>query len=163
MKGIGPIQVAILCAASAGSLSSCGEKRPNNGEVGALMDTSRAWSASVKSGDVNWIVSFWTDDAIVMMPGEPIRRGKGEIAPFVEQSLKTPGFSISWEPIEGTISKSGDIGYLIERERMTFPDGHGGIIQRIGRGVTVWKKQPDGSWKNAPDVSQAVKESVLRH
>jgi len=127
------------------------------------MDTSRAWSASVKSGDVNRIVSFWTDDAIVMMPGEPIRRGKGEIAPFVEQSLKTPGFSISWEPIEGTISKSGDIGYLIERERMTFPDGHGGIIQRIGRGVTVWKKQPDDSWKMVVDTFNsdlAVKSQV---
>ena len=163
MKWIRPIKLAILCAASAATLSSCSDKQSDKEGVNALMETSRAWSAAVKTGDVNRIVSFWTDDAVVMMPNEPIRRGKGEILPYVVQSLKTPGFSISWEPIEGTISKSGDIGYLIERDRVTFPDGHGGIIQRVGRGVTVWKKQPDGSWKDALDISQAVNESVQRH
>ena len=140
------VAVAALCG--------CDEKRSTDADLKALMDTSRAWSKSVQSKDVTKIVSYWTDDATLMMPGEPLRRGKGEIEPYVAQSLKTPGFSISWEPLEGAISKSGDLGYLIERERITFPDGHGGIVQRIARGVTVWKKQPDGSWKNVVDISQ---------
>lgn len=163
MALIRPFNVVLLCTASVATLSSCGYKHSSDHDVKALMDTSRAWSASVKSGDLDKIVSFWTDDAVVMMPGEPVRRGKGEIRPYVQQSLKTPGFSISWEPIEGSISKSGDIGYLIERDHVTFPDGHGGTTERIGRGVTVWKKQADGSWKNALDISQAVSESPLRH
>ena len=154
---------AILSVAFTVSLSGCGAQDHSNADLKALMATSRAWSKSVESGDVKKIVSFWTDDAVVMMPNEPERRGKGEITPYVQQSLKTPGFSISWEPIEGAISKSGDIGYLIERDKVTFPDGHGNIVHRIGRGVTVWKKQADGSWKNALDISQAITETVQQH
>jgi ketosteroid isomerase-like protein len=105
-------------------------------------------------------VSYWTDDAVVMMPGEPLRRGKSQIRAYVAASLRTPGFSISWEPLEGVVSPSGDIGYLIEREHLTFPDGHGGTIKQTGRGVTIWRKQPDGSWKNAIDISQPSDESA---
>jgi ketosteroid isomerase-like protein len=124
------------------------------------MNTSRAWSSSVATGDVDKIVSYWTDDAVVMMPGEPLRRGKSQIRAYVAASLRTPGFSISWEPLEGVVSPSGDIGYLIERDHLTFPDGHGGTIKQTGRGVTIWRKQPDGSWKNAIDISQPSDESA---
>jgi ketosteroid isomerase-like protein len=133
----------------------CSQKAPAKGaDVKALLDTSRAWSSTVATGDVDKIVSYWTDDGVVMMPGEPLRRGKAQIRAYVAASLKTPGFSISWEPLEGVISPSGDTGYLIERDHLTFPDGHGGITKWDGRGVTIWKKQPDGSWKDAIDISQ---------
>jgi ketosteroid isomerase-like protein len=140
-------------------LGGCGEKQRSDADLKALMNTSRAWSKSVATGDVDKIVSYWTDDALVMMPGEPVRRGKAEIVPYVRQSLNTPGFSISWEPEQGAISKSGDIGYLVERDRITFPDGHGGLVRRTSRGVTVWRKQPDGTWKNAVDISQPTEET----
>jgi ketosteroid isomerase-like protein len=159
MLGIGRTAAALLGLALVAGLSSCGEKRATDADLKALMDTSRAWSKSAQSGDVNRIVSYWTEDATVMMPSEPVRHGKSQIVPYVEQSLKTPGFSISWQPLRGAISKSGDMGYLIEQERISFPDGHGGIVHRTTRGVTVWKKQPDGSWKNAVDISQPAEDA----
>jgi ketosteroid isomerase-like protein len=158
MLGIGRTAAALLGLALTAALASCGEKRPTDADLKALMNTSRAWSKSAQSGDVSRILSYWTDDATVMMPGEPVRHGKGQITAYVEQSLKTPGFSISWQPLTGAISKSGDIGYLIEQENISFPDGHGGIVHRKARGVTVWKKQPDGSWKNAVDISQPAED-----
>lgn len=153
-------EVVILAIVAGALLSGCSGNKPAKGdEVKALMDTSRAWSKSVATGDVDKIVSYWTDDGVVMMPGEPLRRGKAQIRAYVAASLKTPGFSISWEPLEGAISRPGDIGYLIERDHLTFPDGHGGITRWTGRGVTIWKKQPDGSWKDAIDISQPADES----
>jgi ketosteroid isomerase-like protein len=152
-------QAVMLVLALLATLSGCGDKRNAGADVKKLMDTSRAWSKSVASGNLDKIVGFWTDDAVVMMPGEPVRRGKSEIISYVRTSLKTPGFSISWEPVEGTISKSGDIGYLIEREHISFPDGHGGIVNRTARGVTIWKKQSDGSWRNAVDISQPAEDT----
>lgn len=160
MPSIPGFTVAGFAIAAGAFVSGCSEKAPAKGaDVEALMDTSRAWSNAVATGNVDKIVSYWTDDAVVMMPGEPLRRGKAQIRAYVAASLKTPGFSISWEPLEGVISPSGDIGYLIERDHLTFPDGHGGIAKWNGRGVTVWKKQPDGSWKDAIDISQPSEQS----
>src|SRR6476469_878920 len=159
MPSMRRVGAALLGVAMITALSACGQKGSDDAAVKALMDTSRAWSRAVQGGDVNKIVSYWTDDAMVMMPGEPLRHGKGEIVPYVTQSLKTPGFSISWEPVEGAIPNSGDSGYRIEREHISFPDGHGGIVNRTARGVTIWKKQPDGSWKNAVDISQPADAS----
>src|SRR5206468_5420126 len=101
MAGYAQIEAAVLGLGLITTLSCCGEKRPADGDVKALMETSRAWSKTVASGNLDKIVSYWTDDAVVMMPGEPVRRGKDQIVPYVRDSLKTPGFSISWEPIEG--------------------------------------------------------------
>jgi uncharacterized protein (TIGR02246 family) len=153
-----PVRLTLPCtligATAALLLIGCGEKRSSQQqEVKALMDTSRAWANSVATGDVDTIMNYWTDDAVVVMPGEPVRKGQAEIRRYVEASLKTPGFAISWEPIEGAVSSSGDIGYLVERSRISFPDGHGGIAHQALHGVTVWRKQPDGSWKDAIDIS----------
>ena len=71
---------------------------------------------------------------------------------MVEGSFKTPGFQISWEPESAEISKSGDLGYLIEHDDMTMNDSTGKPITQHYNSVTVWKKQADGSWKNVVDV-----------
>ena len=160
MCSIKQLALAVLAIGAGAFLSACTQEAPSNGaDLKALMDTSRAWSNTVATGNVDKIVSYWTDDGVVMMPGEPLRRGKAQIRAYVAASLKTPGFSISWEPLEGVISPSGDTGYLIERDHLTFPDGHGGITKWSGRGVTIWKKQPDGSWKDAIDISQPSEKS----
>ena len=161
MCSVQAFAVAVLAIGAGAFLPGCSEKAPPRAaDVKALMDTSRAWSRVVATGDVDKVVSYWTDDGVVMMPGEPLRRGKTQIRAYVTSSLKTPGFSISWEPLEGVISPSGDIGYLIELDHLTFPDGHGGITSWTGRGVTIWKKQRDGSWKDAVDISQPSEQTA---
>jgi uncharacterized protein (TIGR02246 family) len=146
--------MAALCLTGCHQQSGTGQN-----QVTVLMDTSRAWSKTVRTGNVDAIMNYWTDDAVLMMPGEPVRKGQSEIRRYVEASLKTPGFSISWEPIEGAVSSSGDIGYLIERSRVSFPDGHGGIAHHENQGTTVWRKQPDGSWKDAVDIATPIADT----
>jgi hypothetical protein len=106
MCSIRGVAAAALAIGAGAFIAGCSAKGPAQGaDVKALMDTSRAWSSTVATGDVDKIVSYWTDDGVVMMPGEPLRRGKAQIRAYVAASLKTPGFSISWEPLEGVISR----------------------------------------------------------
>jgi ketosteroid isomerase-like protein len=144
----------LLTLACVALLPACAKKHPSNeADLKALMDTSRAWAKTVPTRNVDAIMRYWTDDALLMMPGEPPHQGQADIRRYVDTSLKTPGFDISWEPLTGAVSKSGDIGYLVERDRISFPDGHGGVAHQVFRAVTVWRKQPDGSWKDAIDIS----------
>jgi uncharacterized protein (TIGR02246 family) len=118
-----------------------------------VMQASREWSQTASTGNVEKILSYWTDDAVVISPGQPALKGKNEIRQMVEGSFKTPGFHISWQPQSVEVSQSGDMAYLIEKSEITFNDSLGKAITTRYNGVTVWKKQTDGSWKNVVDIA----------
>ena len=151
-----PLVIASGCdfgsssAGSAGSASSTSTSIPD--QSAALMQVSRDWSKAAAGQDVDRILSYWSDDAIVMQPDQPALVGKQAIRGMVEASMKTPKFSISWEPEQAWISKSGDVGYMIERNRVTFA-GTGGQTRTVfGKALTIWKKDANGNWKCAVDT-----------
>lgn len=125
-----------------------------------LMETSRQWSRAAESRNLEAIVNFWADDATVMMPGVLTFKGTEAIRAYVAESLDLPGFKISWEPMEAHVSASGDMGYLIERTRVTAPGPSGDLETQELRAVTIWRKQPDGSWRNVVDIATPNAERV---
>jgi len=116
------------------------------------MQTSRDWAKTAASGDVDRILSYWSDDAIVLEPEQPAHVGKAAIRAMVEGSMKVPKFSITWEPERASISQAGDVGYLIEHNRVTFADSTGKVRTVYGKGVTIWRKDASGNWKCAVDI-----------
>lgn len=139
-------------------LSGCASaalRTDTNAEAAKLMAASRAWSAAAQSGDLETILSYWADDAVIMAPGQPPVRGKAAIRQYVQATGSIPGFSIKWEPLEAHVAASGDMGYLIERNLVTYRDATGALVSEAGKVVTVWRKQPDGSWKNVIDAWNA--------
>jgi ketosteroid isomerase-like protein len=143
-------------------LFGCKEKKIDTRLEGEkLMQLSRDWSKSASTDDIEKTMSYWADDAIFMANGEPILNGKKEIRGMVEGSAKIPGFKISWEPISVNVSESGDMAYMIEQNQVTVNDSLGKPIVRHGKGVTIWKKDANGSWKNIVEVS--IEDPVLKH
>ena len=120
-------------------------------EAQKLMQASRDWAAAVARGDMNTAVSYWTDDAIMLPPDQGALIGKQAIIAYVGASANVPGFSITWEPERAVVSASGDLGYIIENNTITFTDSAGVKRTQHGKVDTVWRKQADGSWKNVID------------
>jgi len=135
-------------------LVSCQESGTDQGaEAEKLMELSREWSASVQAGDTEKIMSYWADDAVIMSPDDPLMRGKESIRGMVERSMQNPGFEIRWEPKEAYVCESGDLGYVIIQNYFTVPiDTLGNRKKVFNKGVEIWKKQEDGSWKNVVDI-----------
>ena len=121
-------------------------------ERAALMQTSRDWAHAAGSGDLEGALVYWTEDAIVLPPDEPAVVGKDAIRAWIRQASSIPGFSITWEPELATVSSGGDVGYMVERNRVTFCDASGDLKTQYGKAVTVWRKQADGAWKCAIDT-----------
>lgn len=117
-----------------------------------LMQISHEWSEAVTTGDLEAIVNYWADDAVMISPYEPTLTGKEAIRQMVAESFNIPGFSISWEPLSASVSKSGDMGYLIEENRMTWLDEDGNEVVMQNNVLTVWKKDSEGNWKNVVDM-----------
>ena len=118
----------------------------------ALMQTSRNWAKAAATGNADSALSYWSDDAVVLEPDQPALVGKSAIRQMVEGSMKDPKFAITWEPERATISDNGDLGYLIEHNRVTFTDSTGKVRTVLGKAVTIWKKDANGNWKCVVDT-----------
>jgi hypothetical protein len=57
------------------------------------------------------------------------------------------GTSLTWTPVYADIAASGDLGYTVGEYIATGRGPSGAAVQRFGKYLTVWKKQPDGTWK----------------
>lgn len=121
-----------------------------------LMEVSREWSQVAATGNIDSLLTYWHQDAVMMPPGQPPLRGKEAIRKYVEAGFQAPGFEISWEPVSAHVSGHGDMAYLIERNRVAYEDSLGNRVNEHNKVVTVWRKQDDGSWKNVVDMWNAV-------
>jgi ketosteroid isomerase-like protein len=52
-----------------------------------------------------------------------------------------------WQLLRAAISSGEDLGYTIGSYEITQSDEQGKRVASTGKYVTIWRKQPDGSWK----------------
>ena len=110
------------------------------------------WARVAQSGDLERILAYWSDDAALLPPGSPALVGKAAIRAYIAQSLRTPGFAISWKTNDVTVAASGDLAYGVGTNRVSFtgPDGKAVVVE--GNAVTVWRKDAAGAWKCVVDI-----------
>jgi ketosteroid isomerase-like protein len=144
--------LAIGCKAESVKSPAVASSLSPNAAEQDLMQASRNWAKAAATGNADSALAYWTDDAIVLEPDQPAYVGKAAIKGMVEAAMKDPKFSITWEPERASISQSGDMGYLIEHNRVTFTDPKGKVQTQYGKGVTIWKKDANGVWKCVVDT-----------
>jgi len=122
-------------------------------EEAAIIKADSIWSAlSAEGKDIDKILSYWAEDAVIIPPGQPVVKGKEALRKFVEESFKIPGFSISWKSSDVKLSPDGKLAYLYAENMTTINDSTGNKILMPGRGYSIWRKEPDGSWKCVVDI-----------
>jgi len=109
-----------------------------------IMDTDIAFSDySVKEGKNNAFIAYADQNAVLMRSnGMPIE-GLASIKEHITMHPDT-GYVLTWKPIFGEVSTSGDLGYTYGIWDLK-QNGDTGIYQ--GTYTTIWKKQADDSWK----------------
>jgi ketosteroid isomerase-like protein len=123
-------------------------------DVAQLLKTDREWAGLAGAGrNADSIVSYWTDDARILLPGAPVVSGKTAIRETVGGMLKIPGFHITWTPDSAVVSRSGDLGYTYGNNEVTAPDSTGKLVTTHARYITVWRKGADGRWRCVQDYS----------
>lgn len=144
------MKLLTMCAAA--TLLGCQQAPAGGADSGEqLMQTSREWSKAAEAGDMEKVATYFADDAVMLSSGEQPVRGKQAIRSYLAEASKIPGFKIRWEPLEAKVS--GDMGYMLERTQLTMTGPEGAPVTQTLQAVTVWRKMPDGSWKNVVDAS----------
>jgi len=92
---------------------------PNQDSVKkALLKRDTEWSTLASAGkDVDKVVSYWSTDAVVYPPGQPMIEGTAAIRSYVSESYKIPGFRIGWKSHDVTLSPDEKMAYMRERKR----------------------------------------------
>jgi ketosteroid isomerase-like protein len=106
--------------------------------------------ARAERGLEGWL-SYFADDAANVNPGQPIVMGKAEMRKRLEKEWN-PDLKLTWKPAKADVAASRDLGYTFGTWELTGASRSGDAVHLTGKYATVWKKQPDGSWKVVLDL-----------
>ncbi len=109
---------------------------------------------AMKRGDTVGAMANYADDAVIMMPNEAAWRGRAGMSKgfstFLSQmSLKEGGATTQ------DVMVSGDLAVETGTFEWTLQPKTGKEIKDKGKYLTVWKRQPDGSWKIVRDINNS--------
>lgn len=130
-------------------------------EKARLLQRDAEWARVAREGrDIDRIVSYWTDDAVVLPPAVPAIVGKTALRQYVGSSLQIPGFQITWSSADVVLSPDGNLAYMFSKNAVTMNGENGAPITMNGRAVTIWRREPDNEWRCAVDIWNANPQSA---
>lgn len=118
----------------------------------AIRDLEKEWSQAAAAKDVDRLVSFYADDALVSDPNHVTMNGKDAIRTGLTQFFATPGVSLSSQTVKVVVVRNGDLAYTHGTYMVLMNNPKGGPLTDRGSRVTVYKKQLDGKWKAVADM-----------
>ena len=137
-----PILIATGCAPSADFASDQAAIRAvDSGMVDAL-----------NARDLDTWLGFVADDARMMPPNAPTVEGKEAIRQLLEGLLAIPTFTVTHHPGTIVVSRGGDLAYVSYAYELTVRDSQGTPVTEKGKDISIFRKQPDGSWKLVVDM-----------
>lgn len=107
----------------------------------------RAFSA----GDRDALNEIFAEDAVVIPPGQPAVEGVEARNAWLDDLYSQ--VSVEGSYTDSQVTLAGDhaferLGFVL---RMT-PVGGGDPVEEVGRGLHVYERQPDGSWRIVLDI-----------
>jgi uncharacterized protein (TIGR02246 family) len=116
----------------------------------AIRDLIAAWMGATKAGDVDAILRLMSDDVVFLRPGMPPMRGKAEFA----ASLKAvaPARIDARSDIR-EVKVAGDWAYCWNHLTVVFTPPEGSAKKREGDVLSIFRRQPDGSWVLTRDAN----------
>jgi uncharacterized protein (TIGR02246 family) len=118
----------------------------------AIRSASADWSKAAQAKDLDKIVGVYTDDAVYFVNNGALVKGKDNIKMSWQPMLGSPGTTLSWTTSYIEVARSGDLAYEYGTYSLVTEAKKGKPTEEKGKYVTVWRKQPDGSWKVAADI-----------
>lgn len=118
----------------------------------ALRSRIKDWAAAAQAKDAAKFVSFYTEDAVVMLASAPDISGTPAIREGIGAMMQDPHFALSFEPHNVVVARSGDLAYETGPYSMTMTGPDKKPATEKGHYVAVWRKQADGTWQVAVDA-----------
>lgn len=120
-------------------------------DVAFLFNLDAQFARDTAQGGGAAFAKWFAPDAVTLSNGKAPVIGQAAIA--AKANWSPAEYQLSWTPDGGRMSPEGDMGFTWGHYEGRSKDRDGTPIITKGRYMTVWKKQPDGSWKVELDAS----------
>jgi len=133
-----------LLAAGCGSTSTSDPTADRQ----AIAAVSAQFEAAENAGNVEHMLPLFADDLVILSPNAPELSGADRIAAAMRALHEA--FAVRVEYTSQEIDAFGDWGFDRGTERFTLtPKGGGAPISVNGKYLWLYRRQPDGSWKQS--------------
>jgi len=143
------------CAGLLALTTACTTTAPDtrDADIKAVKAVEAAWVNDIATKDAEKFAGYYSNDASLLLPNAPIISGRVDIEAALRPMLADPNFALTFQSTRAEASKGGDLVYTVGAYSMTMsrPEDKTAVTDK-GKYLTVFKKQPDGSWKAVADM-----------
>ena len=115
-----------------------------------LFDLEAKFARDVSERGGAAFADWFAQDGVSLSNGAPPVVGLAAIVKSANWSPKT--YQLTWTPTDAVMGPSGDMGYTWGHYEGHSKDANGNPVTTSGRYMTIWRREPDGSWKVALDA-----------
>jgi uncharacterized protein (TIGR02246 family) len=122
-------------------------------DIRSVKELEATWVRDIATKDAEKVASYYALDGSVLFPNTPTITGRDNIQAAWKMFLSDPNFTLTFQSAKADASKSEDLVYTVGTYSMTMssPVDKKSVTDR-GKYLTVFKRQPDGSWKVVADM-----------
>ena len=125
-----------------------------NDDPETLKTEGRKWASFYQAGDLEGLMSLYTENAMVALHDQPALHGKDSIRAYFAPRI---GKSEVKFELEYEVQESNQkLAYIISKYWLIAKQGDSGKIYRdAGRSLLVYKRE-NNAWKIAADIDQST-------
>ncbi len=136
------IAASILLGGCGGTVAS-----DHNADDKSLRELVDRTVAAAMKRDFAEYGKYYAQQRTLALPGTPIAEENGT------PKIQLPdGYAIKMVTVKTGFSDAGDMGFALGTYEQTAPDKSGKLEDTVGKWMSVFKKQPDGSWGAVADT-----------
>lgn len=148
-----PCTIVLLCVAAC-STHPPGVRimRSAGADSATLVQLEKSFETAAATRGADGWISYFSDSSASFPRGQLIQTGRDAERRAITGALADTSSHLEWTPTYQFMAQSGDLGYTYGYYRLRARDAKAKMQERTGTYVTIWRRQPDSSWKVAVDV-----------
>ncbi|MDE3104357.1 MAG: nuclear transport factor 2 family protein [Acidobacteriota bacterium] len=123
-----------------------------------LLELDARFSQAVVAGGGKAFAAWFAEEGMTLNNGKAAAIGRTAVR--TQATWDPAQYQLSWTAEGAQMGPSSDMGFTWGRYEGRSHDRNGEPVVVTGRYITVWKKQPDGTWKVALDASANLPEAA---
>ena len=140
-----PARIVVTCCALV-LLCSTFPARASSADEQEIRRIDSELVATLNAREIDKWLSYFADDGEMWPPSAPCVVGKDAIRKMIEGYAATPTFAVAHHLESVVVAQSGDLAYV------TYTYEMGNPVAERGKDVSIYRKEPDGSWKLIIDM-----------
>ena len=123
-------------------------------DVRKIREVSAARAAAFNEGDAEKIATYFTENAVLMAPGQPADTGRVAVVEYYQSIFDTYEPELSSHYVNVEVFGDHAYGRGIAEVTLTPKDG-GEAVSSTSKYINLLEKQSDGTWKTTHDIWNA--------